>query len=351
MANFDPSVVLPGALEAFMARGVPYGLPVGVTPMGISCNPRAFTAAGVTLPSPGWTLDDFEATCAALAAAIQAGRVQGVIAPLPPLVGHSEWTVGQARYLWDGEMLRTGVWGGFVLGYGGTIVTADGRFDLTNQGAVQGLTRLVEIARAYGAPQRYVPRNIRAGQTLDAAAAMRFQPFQQSGLTATLHWVPFPKPPARAVLPATLTGVAPAMVFSCGGYLEQLQPSAVPVEALEATALYARWVYALAAAHPSLPGMPPPVIADDRAQNAYWTLNSAGASGPAVDWGSYAFVEAGWPLTGPAGSLAGPGDSEAQWLVFQALTEAVVQGSPLPALLAATTRRLNAAASSAAAKR
>lgn len=169
------------------------------------CNVTTFGEAGVALPSPGWNWDDFEKTCAALDAAIRAGRVKSAVSVLPPLVGDDMWPVGHSGVsVWDGGPFDSTVWGGFVVGFGGWIVNADGAFDLTNSGAVRGMEQLVALTRAYAGPR---PATQAAGMTVFNCAAMRF--LAQGVDTATTRRVPFPALPVREVVPATLSGGAP----------------------------------------------------------------------------------------------------------------------------------------------
>lgn len=343
LENFNRSTLIPGALEAFTVRSEPYGLPVGISAIGIRCNLQAFKEADLALPSPGWTLNDFLETCAAFDAAIQAGRVTSAVAALPPLVGTSSWP-GTS---WIGGLFDPTVWGAFVLGYGASIVDADGRFDLTTPGAARGLQELVALARAYGAPQEYIPKSSAAMTALQSSTAMAFQALLRQGTTTTGHqWVPFPSLPVRAVAPATVWGVWPLPVTAC-----KTQPPAsartTPLPALQAVTVYARWMYQLASTNTAITGMLAPVLADANAQDAYWIAQSGGTSSPLVDWRNYAVVEAGFPPTGNA-SLSQGGRSNADWLVYQALTQAILDGTPLPRLLATTTEQLNAAATVAA---
>jgi len=97
------------------------------------------------------------------------------------------------------------LWSGFVYGNGGTLL-ADGRFDLTNAGAVGGLVRLGDICSRYGG----------AGVSCNAAA-MDFAPYPayessmyvsvpaDSGLPPGWRYARFPKM-AQAVIPTDLYG-------------------------------------------------------------------------------------------------------------------------------------------------
>ena len=347
--NFDASKLIAGALSSFSVGGQPYAVPVGVVPTGIACDTKAFQQAGVALPNAGWTLGDFVQTCSALQTPIHAGKVPGVIAVLPPLVGSSKLQMaGGGSATWYGALIDPSVWGAFVLGYGGTIVNADGQFDLTNSGAVQGLTELVALARSFGAPQQDVPASDTAPGVAPGApfpSAMAFQRYNWSGTgPKTTHWVPLPALTVRSVVPVTPYGVQTYALDSGIRLPFEIQPppnpNNVPLEALEATAAYGLWLNQLTLSDPSLPGLPPPVFTDAEVQNAYWTAGKI-----AIDWQNYVIVPANWPPTAPQGAAAsGFYFTQADAIVFDALTQAVLQQTPIGGLLAASSKQLNAAA-------
>lgn len=88
-------------------------------------------------------------------------------------------------------------------------------------------------------------------------------------------------------------------------------------------------------------GNAPVVPHDDRR----WSVSTRVQSGAqaAADWRNYTLVQEGWPATAGAGQ-ADPFQTEAEWLVFSALTQAVADNAPLKDLLATTTEALNGAA-------
>ena len=350
--NFDASKLIAGALPSLSVAGQPYAVPVGVVPTGIACDTTAFQQAGVALPSAGWTLDGFIQTCSALQAAIHAGKVPGVIAVLPPLVGSSKLHLAGGSATWYGALIDPSVWGAFVLGYGGTIVNGDGQFDLTNSGAAQGLKELVALARAFGAPQQDMPASGTAPGVAPGVpfpSAMAFQSYNWYGTgPKTTHWVPLPALPVRSVVPVTPHGVQ-TYALDSGTHLPYdtqppPNPNNVPLEALEATAVYGQWLNQLTRSDPSLPGLPPPVFADPDVQKAYWA-----AAKTAIDWQHYVIVSVDWPPTSPQGSTVhGFAITKADAIVFDALTQAVLQQTSMDGLLAASTKQLNAAATAVA---
>lgn len=350
--NFDASKLVAGALPSFSVGGQPYAVPVGVVPTGIACDTTAFGHAGVALPSAGWTLDGFIQTCSALQAAIHAGKVPGVIAVLPPLVGSSRLHLAGGSATWYGALIDPSIWGAFVLGYGGTIVNADGQFDLTNSSAVQGLKALVALARSFGAPQQDMPASGTAPGVAPGVpfpSAMAFQSYNWYGTgPKTTHWVPFPALPVRSVIPVTPHGVQTYALVSGTRLPYESQPppnpNNVPLEALEAAAVYGQWLNDLTLSDPSLPGLPPPVVTDPDVQNAYWA-----AAKMVIDWQRYVIVPADWPPTRSQGSTVhGFAVTQADAIVFDALTQAVVQQTAMDGLLPASTKQLNAAATAAA---
>ncbi len=360
-ANFDATALVPGALRGFSSAGKPYAVPIGVVPTGLFCNVSAFQEAGISLPAAGWTLADFDALCLAMRAAIRAGKVRAASSVFPPLVGSTTWTSGRGRSAWYGGLLDPTVWGGFVLGYGGTIVDGNGMFDLTNAGAIQGLNRLLGIAREYGAPQSAMPDGDAAPGVAPGVAfpsAMVFAGYPWAGPNyyfgggaAATRWIPFPAMPDRPVVPATLLGVGVLQLMTAGRLPFEVQPplrpAEVPLQAKEAAVAFARWLYERTSADPTLPGMPPPLVLDAKVQDAYWATRGGTAARPPVAWRDLAVVQADWPTTGLAPEVIGgflQGTTQACWIVFEALTQAALGAASLPDALAAATRQLNAAA-------
>ena len=59
--QFSKNDMVPGSLEALQADGTQYGIPAGINPVVMYASPKHFTAAGVNLPPPDWSLDDLVA--------------------------------------------------------------------------------------------------------------------------------------------------------------------------------------------------------------------------------------------------------------------------------------------------
>lgn len=75
--NFDCTALVSGAQEVANGTGTRVQtMPNQVSPLLVMFKAAAFAAAGLPAPAPGWTLADLEDACAALRAAIEAGRLQ-----------------------------------------------------------------------------------------------------------------------------------------------------------------------------------------------------------------------------------------------------------------------------------
>ncbi len=346
-ANFQPTELLSGSLPAFSGGAGTYGVPLSAAPTAVLYNVQAFAAARLPPPPAEWTVDDFEKTCAALVGAMRGGRVPQCYAVLPALVGWSSWTVqaGKTSYRmdWAGQLVDANVWGAFVLGYGGSVVRY-GRFDLSDPGAMRGLARLVAIARAYGAGPQYTPHQQADVARLLAGAAMRFGTYNGGPAPAGFRYARFPRLPVRPVVPATLLGVEPAQMGPGGeGWRPAYSAKGIPIQALEATVAYARWVYHALRSDPHTPGTLPPVLSDGAVQRAYFgaAARVADGAGSIGAWRHYVFVQQGWPRTPRAKPSAYPFTNAAQWQVFAALTDVVRGGAPLAGSLARAARILN----------
>lgn len=57
--NFPHSDLDPSIMESMRSEEKLIGLPAGINPFVIFVNPKKFEAAGVPLPQPGWTVDEF----------------------------------------------------------------------------------------------------------------------------------------------------------------------------------------------------------------------------------------------------------------------------------------------------
>lgn len=328
--NFDAHTLLPGAMAAFTFNGQQWALPVSAAPIALRYQPAAFAAAGVPAPTPTWTLDDFTHACAAIQAAVSAGTApKGIYGPLQP-VGQTETQVfGALGLLADGILAQA-----FAAGHGGWLVRG-GQFDFTNSGAVAGLSKLVDIARAYAGPAGRLPRAQTDVSAFYAGAAMDFaSPVANSPDAPQWRYARFPRLPVAPVVPSTLQGAQlvwenPHGVFYVGGVYHN-----PPQAALDAITQYALWQYGRVRQNPAA-ALPPPVVGDADVQSAYWSAAPRAAPGAddAADWRNYLFVHAGWP----------PGPWAADQALFTALCTVLQTGADLRATLTALEQRLNTA--------
>lgn len=65
-ASFQPDDFYPGALRTLAENGATLSVPTYILPTFISYDPKAFDAAGLPYPEPGWTWDDFLTTAVKL---------------------------------------------------------------------------------------------------------------------------------------------------------------------------------------------------------------------------------------------------------------------------------------------
>ena len=108
---FDSSII--GGMSH---DGVVYGLPYDVGPWMMFYNKDRFEAAGLELPAPGWTLDDFKKAAAALTA-------------------DGEYGVG----------ISPGNYSIFAGALGASYVNAEGQLDLTNPDAVAAADEFIGL--------------------------------------------------------------------------------------------------------------------------------------------------------------------------------------------------------------
>ncbi len=330
LSNFEPRALLPGALACFSdVGGGVYGLPVAVHPIYVLCSVQALEASGLPVPPPAsWTVEDFAAACLAVDAATRAGKRTGVIAALPPMVGKVR--VGAATY--SGSLAMSALWTAFVLGYGGSIVRG-GRFALDNPGAVEGLARLVSLAREYGAPSADLLTFNTGGLRPGTAPAFWFLPYLGEGVPGPAWCAArMPRFPVRPVVPADAEGVTLVRPAGGTGYTTSYT-QAPPAAALRAVVEYALWRYGISRANPSGSYLPPPVLGAAAAQRGYWEAQAKRAPGLGAlgDWQQYVFTGAGWPSVAPRVTA----------VMYQALSEAVTNGAHLATLLAAASRKMN----------
>lgn len=338
--NFDVSVLLTGAYTGFASHvggtALHYAVPTFAVPWGVQYDASVFRTVGLDDPAPDWSLEAFEGCCAAIAAAMQAGHLPNLQSVLPPLLGGMrEVRIGtrSQTVMYFGPFTDPTLQGGFVEGFGGTVVTG-GRFDLTNTGAIAGLQRMVDLATRFGPP---------AGQPAGGPSALHFTKaastfVKGSAMPAPLpdpktwRWARFPRFPVDPVVPTRAGGVTVSRAAPEIGF-PITPPVGVPDEALLAVAEYALWRYDQARRTPALPDQPPPVLADPAVQQSYWSAPRLAANDYAAvgDWPHFRMIGADWPMA--LGGITAP--------IHKALTTAADSGTPISHLVAQATQQLN----------
>lgn len=346
--NFDPSILQAGAASSFAWRGHTYALPLTQYPWAVQWRADVFTAAGLPAPASDWTLDDFTAVCSELQVYAKSGKQPAIQTPLGPLGGEKALWVPPNVLLWSPAFGDWGLWTGFALGFGGRPVVG-GRFRLTDAGTVQGLGRLVDLARRFAAPPpKFAGPTTAVGlpsvPPLPAGAcdvasrpyAMQFTPYvpplgplaPPAGCTPVWQWARLPRFPADPVVPTAVVG----MGLQDGNAVRPGQapkPVAQALPYIQATADLILWLYGSEAqALLAATGLPP-VLADPQAQARFWS-QAASSAKVVGDWAHFQPYTAGWPALPPAK------------LVGDALTPAVADPAQLPALLAAAEKQMNA---------
>jgi len=352
--NFQPSTLVAGAFAAFAGGdGAHYGMPAYGGPWGVQYDRQVFQQLNLAPPAPGWTIGDFEDACAAIGAGIANGDLPHLQAPLPPLVG--EYTLATGGPTKDpaapqlpgfGEFNDADLWGAFIQGFGGTAVS-NGRFDLTNSGAVAGLQRMVDIAARYAPPPSTPP--------VVGAYAMAFSATASFGgagpsivpLRGSLDWARFPVLPVSPVIPFKVAGFSVASTAEGRVLFETTggSPPGTPTGALMAVVEYAMWYYGQNHAAST---SAPPVLAS--AQAGFWGAHARPAGYASVgDWRHFRVVEAGWPVVpnqNPS-NISYVGEKVSP--VYAALTQAVTNKVPVASLLSEVSAQLNAMVSTPAA--
>lgn len=277
--NFDPGKLLPGALGAFSVGARVYGLPYVVMPSSISWRADAFAAAGLQPPARAWTLDDFEAACAALQAAITAGKVPGATSVLPVAAGIAK--VGRTTF--NGFLNDVSLAAAFAAGFGAPLFVR-GQFRLTDPGALTALDRLVGIARSYGAPLSA------AGQT---GFVMDFDTLDLPhwpGVTpaTTIPWrqARFPILPHVPMVPVQYQGVRVRRALMAA--VDPIDPQVV------AAVRFALWLYETDQQRLLEGAGLPPVVSQTQIQDAFWSVQPLGWD-TAGDWRNFADPMVGWP--------------------------------------------------------
>lgn len=297
--NFDPAVLVPGAqnIPGFVQRPGQIAMPVGLAPMAVDWNPAALEAAGIGALPAAWTLDQFEATCALLEAAIAAGKLQaaGVSQVLYPLQGTpaggfeydpatgAEWSVVTA------ELATAPLWEAFIQGFGGTVAGPGGiRWD---QGAaLVGVQRLIDLFRRFGSGPAPALTQAALGAAWKASAMRIVHVYQflappQAEARRVPGLAPFPTLPARPVLPATAQ--AGYLEWSPGGPGQGVGPppralAPTQAEAVLTAARYLAWQYQDAQQRLFVEGGVAPVTVGGLRHADYWTALGLGTAADLV---------------------------------------------------------------------
>jgi len=295
-ANFSVRQLLAGALDTFTLGGDVYGLPYMVTPWAVGWRTDAFAAAGIAVPAATWTLDDFEAACAALQGAIAGGRIPWAKWVLPVAAGRvTQGAVSVFGFLADVRLAAA-----LAAGYGAPLY-GNGRFQLTTAAALAALDRLVQICRNYAAPTStlFIPKS---GQPYPPATSVLTlgRPLLPKGgasiadpATASLQplrrYARFPLMPVRPVVPVDYQGIAVGRTGQ-----EQAKVAETTDQHVVAAVRFALWLYQPDQQRALEGAGLPPVVADAATQDAFWTAQLAGFSAVG-DWRNFADVLAGWP--------------------------------------------------------
>lgn len=87
--SFDPQAFFPNVMGIAQRESKTFAVPLDFTPMVMYCNARLFREAGVDLPQPGWSWDDFRSKAKALTGKDRYGFV------------FSNWMPGWIMWLWN----------------------------------------------------------------------------------------------------------------------------------------------------------------------------------------------------------------------------------------------------------
>lgn|GEM_PF-2983916 len=313
LANFTGSSLLPGALAAvgnLESRLRDQLMPTRPVPLLVRYKASAFRAAGVELPQPGWTIDDFTRACTLLQDAITSGRLKalGVDQVLYPLSRPGGSNLGNQ---YQTATLRSPLlWEAFILGYGGAIVEGGTAVHWDTGPAFQGIATLMDIFRRFAGGPAPKPNSVTA---TEQRSAMRLvyvwyllPPDGATGLAP--GFAPFPQLPVHPSAPSDVQGVQLL-------YENRRQPrlwgSVVPQSAAgeEAAAAqiavrYLTWLYAGPPQALLASAGVPPITVEALSQAPFW--HKYGLGGPGVDvqfpypWAP----QANWVLGNALGALA-----------------------------------------------
>lgn len=318
-ANFSPPSLLPGALAAvgsLHSRLREQLMPTRPVPLLIRYQAAAFRAAGVPLPRPGWTIDEFTSACTLLREAIAKGRLKalGVDQVLYPLRSQSINLGNQDQMVTLSSPL---LWEAFIRGYGGAIVEGGTAVHWDRGPAFQGIATLMHIFRSFGGGPVPKPLGVTA---LQRRSAMRFvyvwyllPPTGGAGLAP--GFAPFPRLPADPGAPSDVQGVQLL-------YQNRRRPrpwgSGVPQRAVgeEAAAAqiavrYLTWLYAGPQQALLASAGVPPITVEALSQAAFWHAYGLGGPGAGVQFPYPWPPQAHWVLNAALGALVGDDLSDA----------------------------------------
>ncbi len=353
--NFRSGAVFPGVWASWTDQGRVLGVPVSVNPWGVRWRQDAFHAARLQPPSAGWTFEEFQADCIALARLAGTGEVQGLAAALGPMspalipnrVGGITITArgaigGPSGVIFPTAMRYEGLWQAFVRGFGGTI-GRDGAFSFASDAAsVSAMATLTGLIRDYALPVAQVQAV--AGRSASWSWGRQVTPlfamtFDRLDGWRNLNYASPPwgwaRMPRFPVLPVITVGSNAVVLRSLSGHPRL--PSNAP-QAL-ATAEFGIWLNSATATNltSALGPWAPPASADPAVQTRFWsgpavTNHAAAASGVAAagDWKHFVDVYDGFPAI-PAHDA-----------VLDAMASALGGTTPLEAALAQAQQTMNA---------
>lgn len=343
--NFNPALVLPGLIDGFTYGAQIYALPTFLAPAVVAYRRDAFDAAGLAAPAPEWTLEDFEKTCTVLKGVVESGTVPGLRSVLPAMVGRTTVSPRSggmpAHQVWGQLYYATALAAGFALGFGGTLTQA-GRFHLTNDATVAGLSKLVDLVRQFGGGPDLLPvptPPVASGPTvswaMDPVGTFNATPLWVTKPSRTpeslpLAYASFPRMPVRPIIPVDVTGTGLAYTPS-----QKAPPAGLSSDDLALGADFLLWLYTPGPQRLLADYDLPPVVTNAAAQNAFWAKPPDGMQ-PPQDWRRFVDYMAGWPGLPPPE------------IMYAALSQAVAEPGTLKAALTQAETAMNTWADGAA---
>ena len=350
LRNVDIPALIQGASGALQLAGRTYGLPVTQLPWAVRWRKDVFDAAAIKPPAADWTLDDFEAICTRLHSFAANGKPPQIATPLGPFLGEYGVPVSPSTAYWVPDAFEApGLWSAFAIGFGGTL-TKDGRFYLTAAATVDGLGRLVDLARRFGAPHvtdgaptSGAQSAVLSGCPVGAGAyGMWFAPyvpplhlsFGLPGLgrvdCARWQWARMPRFPVSPVIPTVVSGLglARSVPTRKPGRVTTAPSTGTVARHVTAATSFLLWLYQSQAQTRLRSAGFVPVSASPAAQSPFWADASANVRA-LDDFGHFVDYTAGWPGVPPTD------------YVGQVLVQAVAAPAMLPKLLSDAELQLN----------